>query len=500
MEALMNISFNRQQIQNQTGVPNRPVADNPKAQAVADGVHKLLLKDVKLGDLLKVEIIDSLQKQITVMLPDGTIFEAKLDQSLDFYIGQQVAFKVKDIVGKQIHMELAVAGEQGQPEENAGVNNILKQLDIPVTKDSQEAVKLLMQKMLPVTKDGIKQIEYGMKSSQLPIDSLLSMLENEIPITPSTIRQMAAYENGEIKLQGQLEVIMDNVIASDDIETLERAHKILTSAKEQIDQIGQEPTKEVSQGVSEGQSKEVLDPNKPVTDLAKALLDATKGPVPKDFKNSTEFPLGKDVAVLKKEIATLFKENFFIDPANLKEKGEPKLEKINELYKEIYKLADQLEKLEEGLPEEQRTPLYSDVKSNIEFLTIANKYDTMLHIPLIIQDQFKHGELYIFNKKKSGKKSYNEASMLISLETISLGTVESFIKKYNNQISVQFKTDDKSIENIIKDQIKLLKVKLKDKGYDLISATYIPSTQPFSIKEEAPKDTGSGRYRFDTKA
>lgn len=477
----MNISFGRDHHRAQM----QPM-DNPKAQAISDSMHKLLLKDVKLGDLLKVEIIDSLQKQITVMLADGTIFEAKLDQSLDFYIGQQVTFQVKDIVGKQIHMELAVQEGKAGQEANVAIDHILKQLDIPVSQDAQDAVKFLMQKMLPVTKDSIKQIEFGLKSSQLPIDSLLAMLENEIPIIPSTVKQMEAYQNGEIKLQGQLEVMIGNIVSSDDVEVLKQAHKLLSTAKEQVGEIGKQPVLEHLEGQEQGPAKEPIDPNKQL--------------MPKDFDLRRTLPIGNDISLLKKEVISLFKETFFIDPNQLKDKSDSKLEKINEVYKEIYKMADILEKLEEKLPEEQKTQLYSDVKSNIEFLTIGNKYDTMLHIPLVIQDQLKHGELYIFNKKKSGKKSYHEASMLISLETVSLGTVETFIKKYNKQISVQFKTDHEEIENIIKNKIQLLKTSLKDKGYDLISASYIPNTQPFSVKEETPDSKDASRYRFDTKA
>ena len=503
MEAIMNISFNRQHYRAQM----QP-ADNPKAQAISDGINKLLLKDVKLGDLLKVEIIDSLNKQITVMLPDGTIFEAKLDQPLDFYIGQQVSFQVKDIIGKQIHMELAAQADPGQQETNVDINNILKQLDIPLTKDAQEAIKLLMQKMLPVNKDSIKQIEFGLKSSQLPIDSLLSMLENEIPIIPATIKQMEAYKNGEIKLQGQLEVMMENIIASDDIEVLDQMHKLLLSTKEQVGQVGNNPALEEAQSPKQApeqtqvqaQTKEQIQNQLTDPAQAKETIDQGKPLVQKPLELSQESLLNKDINLLKKEIINLFKESFFIDPSQVKDKLDTKLEKINEVYKEIYKLADKLEKAEEKLPEPQKIQLYSDIKSNIEFLAIANKYDTMLHIPLVIQDQFKHGELYIFNKKKSGKKGYHEASMLISLETISLGTVETFIKKYNKQVTVQFKTDNEEIENIIKNKIQLLTTSLKEKGYELISASYIPNTQPFSVKGETAKSKDASRYRFDTKA
>lgn len=464
----MNISFNRQQYTSQMRL-----TDNPMTKAITDNINKLLLQNIDIGDLFEVEIIDSLQKQIKVMLADGTIFEAKLDHPLDLNIGQQVVFQVKDIIGKQVVMELAAEQLQNQEDGDAGIQNMLKQLDIPLTQDSVDIVKHLMQKMLPITKDNIKQIELGLKSSQIPLDSLISMLENEIPVTPSTIKQIMAYESGEIKLQGQLEALLDKITISGDRKFVGEVHDLLRLAKEKIVQI---------------QDSHIND----------------KLPI-----QNTE---NKSLDLLKKEIGQMFKETFFIDPTRLKDGSETKLNHVNEVYKEIYKLTDKLEKLEEktGIKSEDslkekisdkpKTELYSDIKSNIEFLTIANKYDTMLHIPLLIQGQFKHGELYIFNKKKNNNKGYSEASMLISLETVSLGTIETFIKKHDKQISVQFKTENNEIESIIKSTIGLLKSRLKNKGYDLISTSYIPSTQAFSVTDKNASSTSNTRYRFDTKA
>lgn len=460
----MNISLNRQENTVQMQLP-----DHLKAQKGSKGGHKLLLQDVKVGDLLKVEVINSLQKQISLMLADGTIFEAKLDQPLNLHIGQEVLFQVKDIIGKQVLMEIALEGEQVQGKSSADINNILKQLDLPITPDSKEAVKFLMQKMMPLTKDNIIQIEFGLKTSQLPIDSILSMLENEIPVTPNNLSQVEAYENGQIKLQGQLEAIIDNIMASDQGDFLDQVYTALKASKEQIDQLEQPG---------------ILKNPQPLQGLQDPLY-------------------GGDIEGLKKEITDLFKEVLFLSPEKIKDQAESKLQKINQFYREIYELVDRLEKIQDQGPGQSDRPeekIYSEVKSNIEFLALANKYDTVIHIPLLIQDQYKHGELYIFNNKKKKKKGYSQASMLISLETIHLGTVETYIKKNNKQVSAQFKTDNKAIEEIFKSKINLLKTRLKAKGYDLTGVSYVPADEAFRVKEEASKPINVERYRFDTKA
>ena len=482
-------------------------ADHPRIQATGTQENRQLNQSLKIGDLLKVEIIDSLQKQLRLLLADGTVFEAKLDKAIDVYIGQQIILEVKDIVGRQISMEISL-GEHGdkQPDTNMGMKNILGQLDVAVTQESEEAVKVLMQKMLPITKENIRQIEFGLKTSQLPIGTLLSMLENEIPVTKTNLTQMQAYKNGEIKLQAQIQTIIQDILLDDNTERLETVHTILSDAKKEIeahakepgllDQLKPSPDKtSINKGTVETQ--EMI--------LKNATLEGRESSVistgSKAGSKGEPFEMGapQNINTLKKEISDIFKELFFIRPEQLKDNTDTKLRNTSKLYKEIYEVVDALEKTETQSPQKQEAKVYADVKSNIEFLNIASKYDTMIHIPLVIQKQLKHGELYIFNQKKHSKKNYHEASMLISLETVYLGAIEAYVKKYNKQISCQFKTDDESIEKIIKSSIYLLKENLKNKGYDLATVSYIPSSQAFTTKEDVRGEMPSGRYRFDTK-
>ena len=496
----MDISLNRHE-----GSYTIQTGDHQVSKTLSDGVNKLLLQNIKIGDLFSVEIIDSMQKEIKLMLEDGSVFEATLNNALDLHIGEKVTFVVKDIVGKQVIME-AVTNDQGQGQgSNIDVDNILKELNIEITETSQRAVKSLMQKMLPINKDNIKQFEIGLKSSNLSMDSLLSMLENEIPITQSTLSQVEAYENGEIKLQGQLEQVIDNILESDNPEFLKKVHTILKEALESQQEGNLENKAYLDNRTNQASKADlpnlVKDPQ--IKLEAEDKLQLVEEIFDKDGnlnRASLSSLNGENLTEIKEKISNSFKELLFINPKNIRNNSDSKLKNIKELYKEIYKIADALEQIDDRGPRDERLSLYSNVKSNLEFLNIASKYDTIIHIPLLINNQYKHGELYIFNKEKKNKQSYKEASMLISLETLYLGTVESYIRKYNNQISVQFKTDSKEIEEIVKSKIDLLKVGLKNKGYDLSSVSYVSKVENFALEDEGNKEIKPGRYRFDTKA
>ena len=496
----MDISLNRHE-----GSYTIQTGDHQVSKTLSDGVNKLLLQNIKIGDLFSVEIIDSMQKEIKLMLEDGSVFEATLNNALNLHIGEKVTFVVKDIVGKQVIMEAVTANEDKGQDTDIDVDNILKELNLEVTETSQRAVKSLMQKMLPINKDSIRQLEIGLKSSNLSMDSLLSMLENEIPITPSSLSQVEAYENGEIKLQGQLEQIIDNILESDNPEFLEKVHTILKEALDSQQQGHLENKADLDNRTNQTSKSDLpsLEKDQQIESGLEDKSQLIEQIFDKDgnlSKASLSSLNGKNLTEIKEEISNIFKELLFVDPKNIKNKSDLKLKNIKELYKEIYKLADGLEKIDDRGPREERLSLYSNVKSNLEFLNISSKYDTIIHIPLLINNQYKHGELYIFNKEKKHKQSYKEASMLISLETVYLGTVESYIRKYNNQISVQFKTESKEIEDIVKGKIDLLKGGLKNKGYDLSSVSYVSMEENFTLEEEVKQEVKPGRYRFDTKA
>lgn len=480
-------------------------ADYLMLQTIGTQQNRQLHQSLKIGDLLKVEIIDSLQKQLKLLLADGTTLEAQLDKAIDLYIGQKITLEVKDIIGKQIFMEINL-GEQAskQSNENEGIKNILKQLDMVITPKTEETVKLLMQNRLPVTKENIRQVELGLKTSQLPIATLFSMLENHIPVTGSTLAQMEAYEKGEIKLQGQLEALIKDILLTDNMEELETVLTILSKAKKQMNvQVAQQDNiEETSVKVDQANTNnQTVSKNEVPVNSQDHLINTEPKAINEkiEFGASREQIIPRNIGVIKREITDLIKDLFFIKPEQIKNHTDTKLKNITKLYKDIYEVIDALEKTQEQSDTNQKVNIYTDLKSNIEFLNMASKYDTMIHIPLIIQNQYKHGELYIFNQKKHSKSNYHEASMLISLDTVSLGTVEAYIKKYNKQISCQFKTDDNSVEKIIKQNITLLKENLKSKGYDLTTVTYIPSSQPFTISDDLVNETYDGRYRFDTK-
>lgn len=461
-------------------------ANHPQIQTGKTQQSKPLHQTLKVGDILKAEIIDQLQKQLTVLLADGTEVEAQLDKILDFHIGQEVKLEVKEINGKQVLMKVNVETPEGkQSSENVATKKILTQLDMVPTQESDQAIKVLMQKMLPITKENIRQVEFGLKTSQLPVKTLLFMLENNIPVTKATVTQMEAYENGDIKLQGQLEAMVKEILLTDDIEQLETVHTILSEAK------GKSTPKLT------GENIETIDSNQ----LFSKGEEAASPTEPLELNEMKVLNQPRNVEILKKEILEFAKDLFFVRPEQLKNDTDVKLKDTNKLYQVIYEVVDSLEKTKEEISpsSNKENDIFSDIKSNIEFLNVASKYDTMIHIPLMIQNQFKHGELYIFNQKKQSKKGYHEASMLISLETVSLGTVGAYIKKYNKQISCEFKTDDIDFENIIKDHISGLKSNLKGKGYDLVAVTYIPSSETFDVDEDVPGKAYDKPYRFDTK-
>lgn len=460
-------------------------------------LEKQLYQRVKLGDLLKAEIIDQMQKQIKILLADGTTLQAQLESKANVYIGQEVNLKVVEVLGNQIVMEfIAEDSTLESLNSESAVGKILQELNIPIQPESEEAVHLLMQRMLPITKKNVQQMLTGLKTSHLPVEKLIAMLENELPITSNNLNQMQMYHNGEIKLQEQLLDVIDHLVSHNDLTLIKEIHKkLLTYKNTEIynSSDSNEPTIQ-SSTIDLDIQYDDLDLSYHSFDIEQENTNVQPEPL-----NNINILNKKEIVRLKEHISEVAKELFFIRPEQLKKDNGLKLKEVNQLYKTIYEITDHLEKIEKNAVQNVIPDVYSKVKSNIEFLNIMNKYDAMIHIPLLVQNQSTHGEIYIFQKRKTTKKDFQEASVLISLDTIMLGKVEVYVQKYNKQINCQFRLDHTHSKEIVKDHIGSLKKSLNAIGYELSFVTYIDKDHSFSINEKEDIQPLTQAYRFDTK-
>ena len=156
------------------------------------------------GDIIRGEVSDLSNNDITITLEDNTILRAKITGNPVISIGQTAAFKLGGVSGGNILLE-AIKNSFTETELTI-INKALDEAGLPSTKHNQSAVKALMDNMLPINKESIQHLmqqSYDYKTNDM--DTLAIMNRLMMDITPDTVKQFSSYMNGTHQLLGMIQ-------------------------------------------------------------------------------------------------------------------------------------------------------------------------------------------------------------------------------------------------------------------------------------------------------
>ena len=106
-----------------------------------------------------------------------------------------------------------------------------------------------------------------------------------------------------------------------------------------------------------------------------------------------------------------------------------------------------------------------DMKSNIDFMKALNETFGYMQLPLKLQNQNTHGDLYVYTQKEKLKKNPDKISLLLHLELDHLGTMDIRLEKDKQNIDACFTLDDHSSIQLIQRNTHMLQDSLNEKGY-----------------------------------
>jgi len=135
----------------------------------------------------------------------------------------------------------------------------------------------------------------------------------------------------------------------------------------------------------------------------------------------------------------------------------------------------------------------------------VNNVFPYIQLPLKFRESPAHGELYVYEKKKSLKQS-DSLSALLHLEMEALGTTDIYVTLAGNHVTTRFSMSDKDSGNLIRSEMPKLTEALAARGYTLQSEVAIrepseenmPTLLEQFLEEHAPG--GLNRYTFDIRA
>lgn len=222
------------------------------------------------------------------------------------------------------------------------------------------------------------------------------------------------------------------------------------------------------------------------------------------FPEMTEEQAGKLIAspAFHAMVKGQFTSNWTISPEHLKDETG-----LDELYGKMSKQWTALSKFsEQVLGKDIFTDVTNQAKSmndNLDFMKLLNQTFQYIQLPLKMQNQNAHGELYVMTRKEALKKNPNSLTVLLHLDMDHLGTLDIHVKKENTAVSVNFIVEEKSVMKLFERNVNLLSDAINEQGYAFTSELSLKETQKDIIKEFMSADAPIGdikRYNFDLRA
>jgi len=192
------------------------------------------------------------------------------------------------------------------------------------------------------------------------------------------------------------------------------------------------------------------------------------------------------------EFQTALKEGllkqFLLKPEEVAGEG-----KIEELYKRISEQSAKAVELLQNLGKDGGPVMKSaqNLGDNVNFMNQLNHMMAYVQLPLRMNRENAHGELYVYTKKKNLAAKGTNVSALLHLEMEHLGTMDVYVVMQNNKVNTHFYMENEETLDFIEQHIHMLDERLTEKGYQMnTTVTVKAEAEQKSIVKEFLKNDG----------
>lgn len=209
-----------------------------------------------------------------------------------------------------------------------------------------------------------------------------------------------------------------------------------------------------------------------------------------------------------KEFENVLKESllkqFLLKPEDVAVEG-----KIEELYKRIVEQSAKAIEILQGAGKDGGTVMKSaqNLGDNVNFMNQLNHMMAYVQLPLLLNRENAHGELYVYTNRKNLASKNTNLSALLHLEMENLGMMDVYVAMQNNKVSTHFYMENEETLDFIEQNIHVLDERLTKKGYRMnTSVTVKAGAESKSIVNEFLKNEGMtgapvvSKLSFDVRA
>lgn len=158
---------------------------------------------------------------------------------------------------------------------------------------------------------------------------------------------------------------------------------------------------------------------------------------------------------------------------------------VKHLYKDLYSRLEEIKASTGNTGISNRNEILGKIETlqdSIRFLNLINNNNTYVQIPLNVQNRFMTAELYVLKKNKRRKKiDTGNATMFISLNTQSLGQVDSLVSINKKSISLNMRAENQKVIDFMKGNSRELYEGFLEKGYKLVDLRFRLSDETANV-------------------
>ena len=196
---------------NQAAARNNPgQAGRSVGQMSSYGVARSGMNQIRQGDVIRGEISDLRNNEITITLENNTLIKGQIADSSSLSIGQTAAFRLSSVSPSGVMLD-AIPNSYTETELTL-INKALEEASLPATERNQSAVKALMDNLMPINKQSIQQLmqqAYDLGTEDM--ETLCLMNRKQYQVTADSVAQFSAYRNGTHSLLARAETFSNQI-------------------------------------------------------------------------------------------------------------------------------------------------------------------------------------------------------------------------------------------------------------------------------------------------
>jgi flagellar hook-length control protein FliK len=145
----------------------------------------------------------------------------------------------------------------------------------------------------------------------------------------------------------------------------------------------------------------------------------------------------------------------------------------------------------------------NNLSNNINFLNQLNQAFTYIQLPLKMNGENTHGELFVYTNKKHLARQDGNVSALLHLDMEHLGPLDIYVVMQNKKVSTKFYLAGEHTIGLIAKHIHVLSERLAKRGYTMSSELVerVAEKRPVEELIAANRNVSViGSYSFDARA